>query len=406
MADALVGGAFLSASLQILFDRLASPGAMKIVRGQKLSDELLNKLKRKLLIVHAVLNDAEVKQFSDGRVKEWLEQVKDAMEPADSQTGVTATGVWDGISAWLNLPFRNQSMGARVKEMIAKLEDIAEEKDKLGMKEGVGKKLLTRSSSTSLVDESCVYGRDEIKEMVKRLLSDNTSRNKMDVISIVGMGGSGKTTLAQLLYNDERIKEHFDLKAWVCVSEEFLVLRITKLILEGIGSATPSDIQSNNLDFLQLKLKENDVWDEGCTEWDQLRTPLVAAGQGSKVVVTTRSEGVATAMRAVGTYPFGELSPQDYGDCSAYPHLEPVGKKIVDKCRGLPSAVKALGSLLYSKVLTREWNEILKSEIWDMPTAILPSLRLSYEHLPLHLKRGALLIVLFFPRTMNSTKTG
>lgn len=182
MTDALVGGAFLSASLQILFDRLASPGAMKIVRGQKLSDELLNKLKRKLLIVHAVLNDAEVKQFSDGRVKEWLEQVKDAVyeaeelldeiatevlrcerEAADSQTGVTATGVWDGISAWVNLPFRNQSMGARVKEMIAKLEDIAEEKDKLGMKEGVGEKLSTRSSSTSLVDESCVDGRMKLR---------------------------------------------------------------------------------------------------------------------------------------------------------------------------------------------------------------------------------------------------
>lgn len=93
------------------------------------------------------------------------------------------------------------------------------------------------------------------------------------------------------------------MKTWVCVSEEFLVLRVTKLILEGIGSATPSDIQSNNLDFLQLKLKESlgdkrfllvldDVWDEGCTEWDQLRTPLAAAGQGSKVVLTTRSEGV------------------------------------------------------------------------------------------------------------------
>lgn len=301
MADALVGGAFLSASLQVLFYRLASREAVNLVRGQKLSDELLNELKRKLLIVHAVLNDAEVKQFSDQRVKEWLEHVKDAVyeaeelldeiatevlrcerEAVDSQTGATATGVWDRISAWVNLPFADQSTEARAKEMIAKLQDFAEEKDKLGLKEGVGEKLSQRSPSTSLVDESYVYGRDEIKEeMVKRLLSDNTGGNKIDVISILGMGGSGKTTLAQLLYNDDRVKKHFPLKAWVCVSEEFLLLRIMKLILEGIDSADPCDIQGNNLDLLQLKLKESlgdkrfllvldDVWDEGCSEWDQL----------------------------------------------------------------------------------------------------------------------------------------
>lgn len=79
MADTLVGGAFLSASLQILFNRLASPGAVKIVRGQKLSDEVLNKLNRNLMIVHAVLNDAEVKQFSNQTVKEWLKEVKDVV---------------------------------------------------------------------------------------------------------------------------------------------------------------------------------------------------------------------------------------------------------------------------------------------------------------------------------------
>ena len=75
--------------------------------------------------------------------------------------------------------------------------------------------------------------------------------------------------------------------------------------------------------MLQLELQESlgdqklllvldDVWDEGCMECDQLRTPLVAAGQGSKVVVTTRSKGVATVMHAVQTYPLGELSPKDY----------------------------------------------------------------------------------------------
>lgn len=81
-------------------------------------------------------------------------------QAADSQTGAIATGVWDTISAWVNLPFGNQSMEVRVKEMVVKLEDIGEEKDKLGLK-GVDKKLSPRSPSTSSVDEYCACGRGE-----------------------------------------------------------------------------------------------------------------------------------------------------------------------------------------------------------------------------------------------------
>ena len=64
MAGALVGGAFLSASLQVLFDRLASRDVLSFIPGRNLSDALLKKLERKLLIVHAVLDEAEVKQFT------------------------------------------------------------------------------------------------------------------------------------------------------------------------------------------------------------------------------------------------------------------------------------------------------------------------------------------------------
>ncbi|XP_019073181.1 putative disease resistance RPP13-like protein 1 isoform X4 [Vitis vinifera] len=432
MADAL-----LSASLQVLFQRLASPELINFIRRRNLSDELLNELKRKLVVVLNVLDDAEVKQFSNPNVKEWLVHVKDAvydaedlldeiatdalrckMEAADSQTGGTLKAwKWNKFSASVKAPFAIKSMESRVRGMIDLLEKIGGEIVRLGLA-GSRSPTPRLPTSTSLEDDSIVLGRDEIqKEMVKWLLSDNTTGGKMGVMSIVGMGGSGKTTLARHLYNDEEVKKHFDLQVWVCVSTEFLLIKVTKTILYEIGSKT-DDFDS--LNKLQLQLKEqlsnkkfllvlDDVWnlkprDEGYMElsdregWERLRTPLLAAAEGSKIVVTSRDKSVAEAMKAAPTHDLGKLSSEDswslfkkhaFGDRdpNAFLELKPIGRQIVDKCQGLPLAVKVLGRLLYSEADKGEWNVVLNSDIWRQSgSEILPSLRLSYHHLSLPLK--------------------
>ncbi|XP_034703860.1 putative disease resistance RPP13-like protein 1 isoform X4 [Vitis riparia] len=438
MADVL-----LSASLRVLFERLASPELINFIRRRNLSDELLNELKRKLVVVLNVLDDAEVKQFSNPNVKEWLVHVKDAvygaedlldeiatdalrckMEAADSQTGGTLKAwKWNKFSACVKAPFAIQSMESRVRGTIDQLEKIAGEIVVLGLAEGGGEKRSPRPRSpmsTSLEDDSIVVGRDEIqKEMVKWLLSDNTTGGKMGVMSIVGMGGSGKTTLARRLYNDEEVKKHFDLQAWVCVSTEFLLIKLTKTILEEIRSPPPPT-SAENLNLLQLQLKDqlsnkkfllvlDDVWNlnprdecymehSDCDGWESLRTPLLAAAEGSKIVVTSRDKSVAEAMKATPTHDLGKLSSDDSWslfkkhafrdrDPNAFLELEPIGRQIVDKCQGLPLAVKALGRLLYSKVEKGEWNVVLNSDIWRQSgSKILPSLTLSYHHLSLPLK--------------------
>ena len=272
------------------------------------------------------------------------------------------------MSSLLNSPFGNQSIESRIEEIIDNLENFAEDKDDLGLKDGVGEKLPPRLPSTSLVDESCVYGRDCVKEeMIKLLIGDDAMSSEiLSVFCIVGMGGLGKTTLAQLLYNDEKVKEQFDLRAWVFVSEEFDLIRTTRSILEEV---TGSNFETNNLNQLQVKLKEtiqmkkflfvlDDIWTEDyMSSWDRLRTSLVAGGKGSKIIVTTRDANIAKVAGAIYTHHLGELSYEDCWslfakivfenrDLSASPQLEALGKKIVEKCQGLPLAVKTIGSLL------------------------------------------------------------
>ena len=138
------------------------------------------------------------------------------------------------------------------------------------------------------------------------------------MIALVGMGGIGKTTLAQLVYKDRRVVDCFDLKAWVCVSEEFDIVRIMKTILKAITDKSSDD---NDLNLLQCKLEErlsrkkfllvhDDVWNENYNDLEKLQLPFRVSLHGSKIIVTTRSGEVARVMRYV-PFDLGRLSPED-----------------------------------------------------------------------------------------------
>ncbi|CBI23837.3 unnamed protein product, partial [Vitis vinifera] len=370
MAGAVAGGgALLSASLQVLFDRMASRDVLTVLQGQKLSATLLRELKMKLLAVKVVLNDAEAKQITNSDVKDWVDELKDAVYDAEDLLDDITT---EALRCKMESDSQTQITGT--------LENLAKEKDFLGLKEGVGENWSKRWPTTSLVDKSGVYGRDgDREEIVKYLLSHNASGNKISVIALVGMGGIGKTTLAKLVYNDWR----------------------------AIDSGTSDH---NDLNLLQHKLEErltrkkfllvlDDVWNEDYNDWDSLQTPFNVGLYGSKIVVTTRINKVAAVMHSVHTHHLAKLSSEDCwslfakhafenGNSSPHPKLEEIGKEIVKKCDGLPLAAKTLGGALYSEVRVKEWENVLNSEMWDLPNnAVLPALILSYYYLPSHLKR-------------------
>ncbi|KAK2349507.1 putative disease resistance RPP13 protein [Trifolium repens] len=426
----LVAGAFLSSFFQVIFDRLASSNFTDYFHRGKL-DKLVEELESTLDLINQVLDDAEIKQYQIPEVKKWLGNVKHAMYEADQLLDEIATdaplkklkaesqpstshNIVNFIPTFTN-PFES-----RIKDLMKSLHSLVEEKDKLQLKNQTcaGNAVVFNSKpsgieeTTCLVDASGIYGRDGDKEeMIKILLSsENGSSNQTPIISgILGLGGMGKTTFAKLVYNDNMIEEHFELKAWVYVSESFDVVGLTKEILKTFNSSAEGE---SNLNLLQLRLQQtltgkkyllvlDDIWNGNKESWEKLLLPFNHGSSGSKIIVTTRDKEITYVLKSTKLFNLQQLNKNDCWslfvihafdgkNLDEYPHLERIGKKIVDKCGGLPLGVKTLGQLLRRKFSEHEWSKILETDMWrlsDEDNNINPVLRLSFHNLPSNQKR-------------------
>jgi len=431
MAAEVVGGALLSAFLQVAFDRLASPQVLDFFRGRKLDEKLLSKLHITLHSINSLADDAEQKQFRDPYVKAWLLAVNDAVFDAEVlldsidyelikcnvEAESAPQSLTSKVSNFFDSTFRsfNKKINSGMREVTEKLEYLAKQKDALGLKkysysgDGPDSKGPQKLPSSSLVVESVIYGREADKEIIFNWLTSETdNHNHLSILSIVGMGGLGKTTLAQHVYNDPKIDDaKFDIKAWVCVSDHFDVLTVTKTILESIADKKDD---SGTLNMVHKNLKEklsgkkfllvlDDVWNEKREEWEVVQTPLNYGAPGSRILVTTRAEKVASNMRSK-VHHLKQLEKDECwkvfkkhalkdDDLEFNDEKKKIGRSIVEKCKGLPLALKTIGCLLYTKASISYWKSVLESDIWNLPKelGIIPALLLSYQHLPSHLKR-------------------
>lgn len=382
----------------------------------------LEKLSSNLITIAAVLEDAEKKQMDAacGRsLKVWLSKLKDIAFDVEDILDTFATEAH--LSKLRRIPFRIR-MAPEIRQILTKFDLIAKEKSNFDLNVSSD---AARSDSqsqnhfpltNSFVDTTDVLGRDSDKDkLIDQMLSNESDNREGDVsvIPITGMGGLGKTTLAQLIFNDERVKKHFEYRMWVCVTIDFNLQRILRGIIEF---HTQMEVSNNlSMDSLLKRFKDilagkdfllvlDDVWVDNYQDWEPLGNILKLGGKGTRVLITSRSTRVSDIMATQTPYTLQDLPQQECwslfkkiaskDNTNMSSELESIGREIVGKCNGLPLAVKAMGGLLRGNVDVDKWKGILRDSIWELEDEkslnkpkILPALKLSYDHLPSILKQ-------------------
>ncbi|KAK9138045.1 hypothetical protein Sjap_008639 [Stephania japonica] len=210
----------------------------------------------------------------------------------------------------------------------------------------------------------------------------------LPVISIMGPMGIGKTSLVQLVYNDNAVKDYFQLRMWVYVGDGFVVKKLFAIVLEQIlREACRFESMNEMANWVHRKLGEKRFLlvlddfsdDDGNVDdkWSDFTLPLRrAAAVGSKIIISTRSQSVASIVRSTYVYTLKPLSEEDCwsmfdrtvfgrGGQRETDKLEEIGRQIVKKCQGIPLQVKILGGLMRYFRTEFEWMRVLNSEIRD-----------------------------------------
>ncbi|KAL0007305.1 hypothetical protein SO802_008807 [Lithocarpus litseifolius] len=396
---------------------------IKLACGVKVE---LENLKSRVSTIQAVLLDAEKQGSHNNEVKDWIKKLKDVFLDADDvlddfSTEALQHKVMTGskmtkevrifFSSSNQLAF-SLKMGHRIKEIRERLSVIAKDKDDFHfIQNSVEPQIMNRDrdrETYSFVLEEDVVGREDDKKEIIKLLLDANAVENVSIIPIVGIGGLGKTTLAQLIYNDENVKNNFELKLWICISDNFDIKHIVKQILESLGNGRYEE----SLEILQNHLRDklngkkyfivlDDVWNENRNKWITLNNLLMGGARGSRIVVTTRSIKVAEIMGTTSPHELEGLDLEKawslFVKMAFKRGIEPenreiisLGKEIVKKCFGLPLAIRTIGSLLYGKTSKFEWQSFLADELSKLTQQendISLTLKLSYDHLPSHLKQ-------------------
>ncbi|KAM0825863.1 hypothetical protein ACQ4PT_069252 [Festuca glaucescens] len=406
-------------------------GMLLGVRGE------IRRMGEKLEDLKSFLADADRKNITDNRVQGWVRELRRIMyeaadildicqlkameEPDQPETDI---GCCSPLFFCMKNPLHAHDIGSRINALNGRLDSIKKRSAQfsfidLGPYEDRSRvqaaRLAANRETSGEIDRSGLVGekieqdtRKIVQIMLKKAQGEsNCARDGVMVFAVVGVGGIGKTTLAQKVFNDEAIQNEFSKKIWLSVNKNFSETGLLRRAITEAGGDhqtagdTKATLQRTLKDALRgkkLLLVMDDVWDHRA--WDNvLKIPFVdAAAEGSRVLVTTRDARVARGMKVVP--PFHYIDKLDDDDAWSLlkkqvvsveadgPEVEllrDIGMQILAKCDGLPLAVKVLGGLLCQKEKQRhDWELVLNDSIWsvsEMPEELNYALYLSYEDL-------------------------
>ncbi|KAJ4783544.1 Rp3-like disease resistance protein [Rhynchospora pubera] len=428
------GSTVVSTVVKIVGEKLGSAALKEFCLIWGVKDDL-ERLEKTISTVRVVLANAEdCCLIKNDPLYNWLRELKDVLYDADDvldqiyleaeKWKVKPYGQTHKFIYNVN-PIKRLNLGHKIKSLNRKLDTIAARKAKFHLQStDVGSREETNCNNRetcSLLHEESICGRDnELKNIVSQLKHIDANEH-ISIISIVGLAGLGKTTLARLIYNNEdELKGYFVHKMWVHVSQNF---NVKKIVTDMIQSTPENKCEGESLETLvknitsqlignRFLLVLDDIWNENQEDWDKLKGVLKCGAPGSKIIATTRSIRVSEIMKSTYTSNLACLSEEMSWNLFAQrafsgsernmfelrifsgserelsSQILEIAKDIVKKCGGVPLALKTLGSTMQFKKSVEEWLVTRDSEIWktDEENEVMASLKLSYVNLSSHLK--------------------
>ncbi|CAL4945636.1 unnamed protein product [Urochloa decumbens] len=379
--------------------------------------------------MQVALNYAEKRsqETEDALARRWLKKYKSvAYDMEDALDELEAnTMIWRNSTCTAKLFFSSVNplivritISNEMRNIRVKLDKIAEDQRKFPL---LTLPTPTRQDSKKKWGETFIGDRDEIemigrereKEYILTKVVQKNGEQESYIIPVVGLGGMGKTTLAKAVYTDKKTNM-FDVKAWVHVSMDFELNKIVSAIISQVEGSTPAN--DVDLQYLKSQLDRilrskfylivlDDLWEEGRSKLEKLMNMMQSGKKGSSIIVTTRSEKVASTLSTIYPSYFHTVDPIKLEGVSTdecwsimEPHnigssllsdLVDIRKEIAGRCSGVPLVAKALGYVMQKHCTREEWLEIKNINILDIEgddQGILKGLLLSYYHMPPELK--------------------